>query len=476
MGACGRRAPPALPVAALTPGDRLRALLAELGLDLDPGLATITGADPVLPSRYPLGEAAAAVMAAIGLVSGRLWELRGNPPQAVSADVRHCAALLRGFLDQVVDDEVLDPDPTSKLEAIGLFEAADGHWVQTYGVFSPLLERTLDVLGCDPNRASMAAAVAGWPAEDLVEALNAAGAPGAVVRTGREWEDHPQGIALRALALIEIERIGDAPAEPLPPGASPLAGVRVLDTSRIVAGPACGRTLAEHGAEVLAVGSGQMPSIHRALVDTSPGKLSAQLDLDDPGDRQTLDELIGEADVFCQSARPGSFHRRGLGPEVLARHRPGIVYASTDCYGHTGPWRERAGFEPLAQASTGWASDHREEGRPAIVAALACDYATGFLTALGVMWALKRRMGEGGSWHVRTSLCRTAMWLRDQPGRYDADAARVFTADSAADLRIRTETGFGVVDQLGPGVTMADTPPGWPRPAMPPGTHPPRFS
>lgn len=448
---------------------RLEALLDHLGLDLDPGLAAIRGSDPVLASRYPLGESTAAVLAAVGLAAGRLGELRGGDRRRVDVDVRHAGAHTRGFLDQIVDGQDLDGDPTGKLPAVGLFRAGDGSWVQTYGVFSPLLERTVGVLGCEPEREAIARAVAGWEADELAEALNAAGAPGVAVRTGEEWAEHPQGRALVQLPVVRVERIGEADARPLPAGGGrPLDGVRVVDLSRIVAGPTCTRTLAEQGAEVVALTAERMAAIHRATVDTSPGKRSAFCDLDDSGDRRRLDALVAGADVFCQSARPGSFARRGLGPDDLAERVPGIVYVSTDCFGGVGPWGDRAGFEPLAQASTGWAHDHADGGRPTIVAALPCDYATGFLSALGAMTALERRAAEGGSWHVHTSLSRTAMWFRDQPGRLDPQAAPRLTARSTMDLRERVDTAYGVIEPLRPGVELDGAPVRWAYPPAPP--------
>lgn len=496
---------------------RLAALLAELGLERDGDeAARITGADPHLACRYPLGEAAAAVHAALGLTAARLGEDRGLGPQTVDVDVRHAAASLRGFLDQVVDGEVLDADPTGRLPGVGLFQARGG-WVQTYGAFPPLKERTVQVLGCRAIRAEVEAAVAGWQADALVEALVAAGAPAARVGTAAAWEDHEQGRALRALPVVLIERIGDAPPEPLPPlagvavafdpgtksgpqathapgttgrermardpgtaggggGPRPLDGVRVLDLTRIIAGPACSRTLAEHGADVLQIAAPRLHHVRRAAIETTPGKRVAALDLADAGDRERLEALLPRTDVLCQNARPGALDRRGLGAARLAELRPGVVYVSTDTYGHVGPWRSRPGFEPLAQASCGWADEHRDaDGRPAIVPALPCDYATGYLAALGAMIALRRRAVEGGSWHVRTSLARTAMWLRDQPGRLDPAAAPGTSAAATADLRVRIDGPWGAVDQLTPVARLSGTPARWDTPGEEPGTSAPAF-
>ncbi|CAB4942438.1 unannotated protein [freshwater metagenome] len=250
----------------------------------------------------------------------------------------------------------------------------------------------------------------------------------------------------------------------------------MLDLTRIVAGPACARTLAEHGADVLQVADPRLHTVRRAALETAPGRRSTSLALADPADRARLEALLPQADVLCQNARPGVLDRHGLGAERLAEVRPGIVHVSVDTYGHVGPWRSRPGFEPLAQCSTGWADEHRDAaGRPTIVPALPCDYATGYLAALGTVIALRRRAVEGGSWRVRTSLARTAMWFRDQPGRLDPAAATGTPAAATADLRIRLDGPFGVVEQLAPVVRMSGTPPRWSTAGERPGASAPGF-
>ncbi len=407
------------------------------------------------------------MLAAIGLLCAEAHERRGGPAQEVAADVRHAGALLRGFLDQRIDGVVGDRDPTGRLPAIGLHEADDG-WVQTYGLRA-LRERTEAVLATGPRTA-----------EALADALNAAGVPGAVVRTAAAWEAHPQGRALRTLPVVSIQRIGDSPAEPPAPApdGAPLEGLRALDLTRILAGPVCGRTLAEHGADVLQIGSPRLEDVRRAHVDTAVGKRSCHLELGDPADRGRLDALVGRADVVCSNARPGAMARHGLDAAALAARRPGIVAVEIDCYGHVGPWRQRTGFEPLAQVSAGWADEHRDaRGRPTIVPALPCDHATGYLAALGALEALRRRATEGGSWHVRTSLARTAMWLRDQPGRFDPAAAGLdaLHPEATLDLREALDGPHGRVDQLRPGARLSRTPARWRGPAPVAGSAPPAF-
>ena len=190
-------------------------------------------------------------------------------------------------------------------------------------------------------------------------------------------------------------------------GAGALAGVRVLDLTHVIAGPVCGRTLAAHGADVLQVGAPHLPVLNQLVMDTGFGKRSCHLDLRTEPER--LRELVAGADVFVQSYRPGSLAAKGFGATDLASVRPGIVVVSLNAYGHTGPWRHRRGFDSLVQMSCGIAAGDVPKPLPA----QALDHGTGWLAAFGVLVALRRRALEGGAWHVRLSLARTAEWLHD---------------------------------------------------------------
>ncbi len=277
-------------------------------------------------------------------------------------------------------------------------------------------------------------------------------------------------------------RIGDAPREPLPGllasavGARPLSGVRVLDLTRVLAGPTCARSLAEHGAEILHVRSAKLPFIEPFVIDTNPGKHSCFLDLDKPEDARTLSELVRGADVFSQGYRRGAFDRRGFGPSDLARIRPGIVVISINCYGHDGPWEGRPGWEQLAQTTTGMIHEHAGDEHPTLVPAAVNDYTTGYLGALGAMCALLRREREGGSWHVGVSLSRTAMWVQSLPRVPDDAAPRPLDNSELAPYMIDMRTAWGRLNRLGPIPRMSATPPKWGRPPVPLGSDPPRWS
>jgi len=458
-----------------------RALLSGVGIAStpEPPAMDVTGNDPVLPTRFRVGEAAAAVQLAVGAASDVLWRLRGGQPQRLAVDVHAAAASLLSFvLCRVRGVSLVRAAPVT----VALYRARDGGWVHLHGGFPALHAGTLAVLGCADEAPAIARAVAAWDAQELEDVLAERGLCGARLRSASEWAAHPQGHALAAVPVVELLRLDHADPRPLPgssaetAGVRPLSGVRVLDLTRVLAGPTCARTLAEHGAEVLHVRSPSLPSIEPFVIDTNPGKRSCHLDLGKAADVEQLRGLVAGADVFSQSYRPGALARRGFAPEALARLRPGIVAVSIDCYGHEGPWACRAGWEQLAQTVSGMAYEHGGTDAPSIVAAAVTDYITGNLAALGVLAALARRAHEGGSWHVRVSLARTASWILLLPRTPDGDQASGLDAGVLAAHEIRMDTAWGRVARLGPVLRMSETPPRWSLPPAPLGSDPPRWS
>ena len=279
------------------------------------------------------------------------------------------------------------------------------------------------------------------------------------------------------LLPLEIIRIGDAPAEPLPAGDRPLSGIRALDLTRVIAGPVCGRTLAEHGADVLQVTAEHLPSIGVLVADMGRGKLATSLDLRLETDAERLRGLIREADVFSQGYRPGALAGHGFSPKAVARLRPGIVYVTLSAFGHAGPWSERRGFDSLVQTVTGIAA---EGGRaigvdqPRPLPCQALDHASGYFAAFGAMVALARRAKQGGSWMVRVSLAQTGRWL-DRLGRVDGLDTPDLKPEDVADLMESTETPWGRMLAVAPAAQLSGTPGRWTRPSVPLGTHPPKW-
>jgi crotonobetainyl-CoA:carnitine CoA-transferase CaiB-like acyl-CoA transferase len=328
----------------------------------------------------------------------------------------------------------------------------------------------LKLLGCENDRPAVAAAIRGWDGATLDQTLADAGLCAALIRTPAEWAALDQAKAVARLPLFEIERIGDAPgdtfpAAPAPPSRNgthrPLSGVRVLDLSRIIAGPVAGRALAQHGAQVLTINGPHLPNIAPLVIDNGRGKRSAVVDLRDAAGRETLGALTRDADVFLQAYRPGALAARGFGPEDVARLRPGIVYVSVCAYGYEGPWAARRGFDSLVQSASGIAlTEQRAAGsrEPRHLPCQALDHGTGYLAAFGAMAALTRRATEGGSWHVKVSLAQTGRWLESFGHIAEGWKAPDVSLDEVRDCLDTVQSEFGRVQAVQPAEQLEDTP------------------
>jgi crotonobetainyl-CoA:carnitine CoA-transferase CaiB-like acyl-CoA transferase len=436
------------------------------------------GTDPILPTPFRIGETGAAALAAIGLAVSDLWELRTGRRQDVAIDIRQATASLRSGHYMKLDGA---PVSTERNTVMGVYPARDGRWSYLHCNFPNHRAAALEVLGVPEDREAVRKAVAGWDALELEEAIIAAKGAGGMVRTMEEWAKHPQAAAIASLPLMEIVKIGGSLPEPLPAGDRPLSGVRVLDLTRVLAGPTCARSLAEHGADVLKITAAHLPNIGYQEYDTGHGKLSAHLDLRQPKDLEILRGLVREGDVFSQGYRPGTLGDRGLSPEALAKLRPGIVYVSLCAFGHVGPWASRRGFDTVVQTVSGITHRQSElvpgaEPGPQFYPVSAIDYLTGYLMAFGAMVALGRRAREGGSWLVRISLSQTGRWLvgRGELSEVDLkDVAKEFTAGELERWTMTSETPAGRLRHLAPVVRLSETPPRWARPSVPLGYHEP---
>jgi crotonobetainyl-CoA:carnitine CoA-transferase CaiB-like acyl-CoA transferase len=251
--------------------------------------------------------------------------------------------------------------------------------------------------------------------------------------------------------------------------------VRVLDLTRILAGPVGGRALAAYGADVMLVNAPHLPNIE-AIADTSRGKRSALVDLRTPQGRADMDALVAGAHVFIQGYRPGALQALGHGPEALAERRPGIVCVSLSAYGPQGPWRDRRGFDSLVQTATGFNVAEAEAcggpGKPRPLPMQILDEASGYLIAFGAAAALWRQQREGGSWHVQVSLAQTGHWLR-QLGRVDDGFA--VTPPPIEPFLETSASGFGELRGVRHSAQLGRTPAGWTRPSVPPGSSAPRW-
>jgi crotonobetainyl-CoA:carnitine CoA-transferase CaiB-like acyl-CoA transferase len=437
-----------------------------------PAMAAIKGEDPVLPVRYRIGTAGAASLAALGLAVEELWELRGGARQRVDVDLRAAAVSLRSARYLRVNGKPPPPpwDPLS-----GFYPVRDG-WISIHCNFRNHREAAMGVLGATTREAGEQAS-RGWQGEALEDAIHVAGGCAGFVRSHAHWARHAQALAVATQPLIEIERIGDAPAEPLPEAPRPLAGVRVLDLTRVLAGPTCARSLAEHGADVLKISAGHLPDSGMMDLDTGIGKLSARIDLREPEGVAKLQALARDADVFSQSYRPGALARRGFAPEALAALRPGIVYVSLSAWGGSGPWRERRGFDSIVQSVSGIAHAHGDGMKPRLLPVSAIDYVSGYLMAFGATVALARRAREGGSWLVRVALARVGKFIVDlgEPRQPWAGLPEELPEAELAALMGEMDAPEGRIRFLQPVIQLPQTPPHWTRPPVPLGTHPPAW-
>jgi crotonobetainyl-CoA:carnitine CoA-transferase CaiB-like acyl-CoA transferase len=300
----------------------------------------------------------------------------------------------------------------------------------------------------------------------------------ALMRSRDDWNALPQAAAVAALPLIEISRIGDAAPKPWPAGERPLEGLRVLDLSRVIAGPVAGRTWAAHGAEVMLIASPNLPAIHWLTIDTGRGKLSSFVDLATEQGRATLRELLRGADVFSQGYRPRSLAALGFSPQDAAALSPGIVYVTLSAYGRNGPWAGRRGFDSLVQCATGFNHAESEAAGvdgPKELPMQILDHATGYLMATGAMMARARQAREGGSWHVEVSLARTGLWLWEIGRLANGLAAPEIERNAIAPLLQRMPSGFGELEAVRHSAVLSATPASWTRPAMPLGSHAPRW-
>ncbi len=461
----------------MTPPQALAGLWTQLGLPALLDDARLTGAEPVLPSSFALGTAAQAAIAASGLAAAAIHHLRGGPRQTVAVDMRHAATDFHSE-DWMTVDGTARGDGWDRIA--GLYPCRDGRWVRLHTNFPRHRAGVLSLLGCGYDRAEVAAALLRRDAIAFEDEAAAAGLCVTAQRSFAEWDAHPQGRAVQAEPLIAIERIGDAPPRKLPPAADrPLAGMRVLDLTRVIAGPVCGRTLAAHGAEVLLITAPHLFNPAPLAIDTGRGKRSAFLDLREPDARATLAGLLAEADIFVQGYRRGAIAGLGFGPEQAAALRPGIVYVSLCAFGFAGPWSGRRGFDSLTQTASGFNTAEAEaagESKPRALPVQALDHASGYLLAAGTLAALHRRAIEGGSWHVRVSLARTGHWLRGLGQVARGLACSVPQRADIAEFLEESDSGFGRLSAVRHAAVLSATPAYWTLPSVPRGTHPPRWT
>jgi hypothetical protein len=404
-------------------------------------------------------------VAATTLAAARLWRERGGGPASARVRVGGREAAIAFRSERYLR---CDLEPT-RVELTGDFRTTDG-WIRLHANYPAHRAAAQGVLG--------GGSPADWRAVELEEAVVAAGGAAAALRSRAEWASHPQGMAAARLPIVGRARLGEDGGAALPLAGRPLEGVRVLDLTRVIAGPVAGRTLAAHGAQVLRIGAAHLALVPELVVDTGFGKRFAHLDLRTPDGRETLRDLVAQADVLLQAYRPGALANLGFGPQDCARLRPGLTYVDISAWGSTGPWADRRGFDSLVQMACGIADEGRNaagdpSGTPRPLPAQVLDHATGFLAALGAIQALRHRQITGGGSHVQVSIAATAAWL-DGLGRDPAGlAVRDPGADDVADLLRTDDTPYGPVVHVRPVGHIDGADPSWTMPPQRPGADRP---
>src|SRR5262245_18348256 len=435
----------------------------------------LTGEEPQLPSSFRVAAAAQVSIAASGLAAAEIWKQRSGEAQTVSVDMRHATVECRSERYLRVAGK---PPPPAWDAIAGVYKTGDGRFVRMHTNFPHHRAAVCKVLGCKAERDDVQAALMKRQAEAFETAAYAEGGVLAMMRSYDEWSSTPHATALAQLPLISIEKIREAAPRPWPQGDRPLAGIRVLDLSRVITGPVAGRTLAAHGADVMLISGPDLPAIPWLSIDNGRGKLSSFIELKSDAGRATMHELLREADIFSQGYRPHALAALGFAPEDAARINPGIVYVTRSAYGHAGPWAERRGFDSLVQTATGF--NHAEgvaagvDG-PKELPAQMLDHATGYFMAFGAMMAKARQAREGGSWHVRISLAQTGRWLWNLRRLADGLKTPDFSGDAVKPFIEELASGFGTLHSVKPSAILSKTPAFWARPSMPLGSHPPRW-
>lgn len=446
---------------------RLRHQLGE-ALDVDVVGVNVAGM-ATLESPYPVSDLAAASVAAAAAALVAMLDTAGLPGGG--------ATVRRGLADVWFRSAVrpvgwIAPEPWDAVA--GDYAASDG-WIRLHTNAPAHRLAALRVLGVDADRTAVARAVALWESESLEAEIVTEGGCAAAMRSPSAWLQHPQGAAVATEPLIAWHRTdaAGAPSAWTPTRERPLSGLRVLDLTRVLAGPVATRLLAGLGASVLRVDPPDWDEPALAA-EMTLGKRTARIDARDPAGVTVLRRLLGEADVLVHGYRPGALEGLGLGAEERQTLRPGLVDVGLDAYGFTGPWAGRRGFDSLVQMSSGIAEAGMRAtlaDRPVPLPVQALDQATGYLMAAAVLAGLRERLASGRGASARLSLARTAALLEGVRG---VPRATTFAREEPVDGELM-QTGWGPVRVLPPPFEVPGVRIGWERAPRPFGSDNPTW-
>ena len=424
-------------------------------LDRSADAVVVTGQPGGLPSRLPVGDAAVTCVVAALNAAARLHRQRGGGVVDVQVDAAHVAAAVRSETYLRLDGRALGGGfaPLSRF-----WPASDG-WVRTHANYPWHRDALTRALGVAAEPDAVAAAIGERAAEAVESAVFDAGGVAVAVRTPEQWRAHPQGLTDQPLiAGLTLE--GAAPRR-RDAAALPAAGLRVLDLTRVIAGPVATRCLAALGADVLRIDPPHRPELTMHRYDGLPGKRSALLDLRTPDGDARLHELLDGADVVVHGYRPGALAAFGLDAETLAARHPGLVTVSLSAWGSDGPWGGGRGFDSIVQAARGIAMIESPDGQqPGRLPCQLLDHGSGYLAAAAALEGLRRQAEAGGSHAFELSLKATADWLLAQP----RSAVAVPDAPPRAEWFTTLPSGDGAVTTVAPPGSLGGVPLAWTRP------------
>ena len=470
------------------------------------GKVTFTGQDPIVRSHFRIATCMAIPAMGAGVTAAAIWKDRTGQEQDLKVDLREAMYNVNPLMTIIMqqrmamgavprDDAVARnfsfiptvnghwyqaPLGVGNPMSFGIFPTKDGRFATITAVYPHLLDRALNLLKTPPDRQAIAKAIAQRDSAELDEAMGPSRVIGAIHRTAKEWAEHPQGKYLHGVPLVEIVKIGDSDRIPYTANPTqPLSGIKAVALTHVIAGTCAARTLAEYGADVLHVARDQAFEHEGLVTDVNVGMRSTFLNLRQAPHHQALNALLPKTDVFIESFSGRSIERLGFGAEEVARKKPGVIYLSLRCYGWDGPWRDRAGFDMEGVTVSGYTMTEGgnrspqfspdypgaipgNAAMPAFPPTLVInDYIAGYLGASGILAALRRRAKEGGSYHVRVSLTRAAMWYQSL-GTFD----RTDFVPGPEQIMVPPETivratPYGEIQRLAPLVKLSKTPGRW---------------
>jgi crotonobetainyl-CoA:carnitine CoA-transferase CaiB-like acyl-CoA transferase len=434
-----------------------------------PGTVKLKGAGE-LPSAFAATDFASAAVAAAGLSLSKLLRIRFEEAPAVTVD-RRLASLWFGM--SITPQGWTLPPPWDPVA--GDYETNDG-WIRLHTNAPHHREAALTVLGAAAEREAVAAAVRRWQADELEAAVVSHGGCAAVMRSLAAWRAHPQGRAVAAEAVVSTKTCAAAPESSWTPSRDrPLRGVRVLDLTRVLAGPVATRFLAGFGAEVLRIDppGWDEPGV---VPEVTLGKRCARLDLTTAPDRERFTKLLAGADVFVHGLRPGALTGLGFDAETRRQICPGLIDVCLDAYGWSGPWSGRRGFDSLVQMSTGIAAEGMRyfgTDKPKPLPVQALDHTAGYVMAAAVIHGLSHRVLSNQGFEARTSLARLAALLTSAPA---GESGPAIAPAAGEDFAEATEsTAWGPAKRLKPPLDLEGAPMFWPLAASPLGSAQPEW-